>query len=113
MIGRTLDFLRRSVLSGLFKGVDHGSPSVQKTTKDKLSGVADRKFIRYAFIDNGQSDMKLRYPDINDSLTPVLARKMLLTRLGPEDPDHNDDQGVALETSKPELKQPPLYRRLC
>ncbi|MDB2448904.1 ATP-dependent Clp protease adapter ClpS [bacterium] len=35
---------------------------------------------------------------------------MLLSRLGPEDPADDDDQGVALETSKPELKQPPLYR---
>lgn len=91
-----------------------GSITVQsvckETTAGRLTGSADRKFIRYAFTDNGQSDMKLRYPDINDSLTPVLARKMLLTRLGPEDPDHDDDQGVALETSKPELKQPPLYR---
>lgn len=60
--------------------------------------------------------MKLRYPYIDDSSPTDLVRKMQTGtavdshHLGPQGPTEDDDHGVAVETSDPELKQPPLYR---
>lgn len=40
----------------------------------------------------------------------LALQKITATRLESDDPKQDDDQGVAVETSDPKLKKPPLYR---
>lgn len=54
--------------------------------------------------------MNSRYQDIGIEAASALVRKMLAIWQGPDRPDEDDDEGVAVETSDPQLKQPPLYR---
>lgn len=40
----------------------------------------------------------------------LALQKIMATRLESDDPKQDDDQGVAVETSDPKLKKPPLFR---
>ena len=55
--------------------------------------------------------MNSSYIETMGNVQLILARAMHGTfRLGPDEPGEEGDHGIAVETSDPEVKKPPLYR---